>query len=271
MSLVIAFFMDGFKQISEVLCLWRYFVTKAGYVLKNFYSQTVIGMLWEPFSLFFVAFCISFLWGRVLDESDFIEYFLYILCGYYIWGFLSGIVQDGITVFNKHNRSIINENKSLLFYVVEQLIQALSKSMLVFPFALVCASVLGDANMVLSFLKILVFFFFVFISGIGFLLIFGALCHFYKDIKLVIQSLMRLMFLMTPIIWKTDRLGDYEKYIWLNPFYVYVETGRSVLMYSEFGSLNLTVLCLQSVFLLVLGFVVLYKFENKLRMKSFIL
>lgn len=46
------------------------------------------------------------------------------------------------------------------------------------------------------------------------------------DFKHLVNAIMGLAFLATPVIWDIERLGEYQKYIWLNPFFPPLEFMR---------------------------------------------
>ena len=257
------------SKIFKVFNYWRYWVFKALYRLRLEYKQTLLGLIWEPFSLLFVTFSIAFIWAKVLNEDDFLDFFLYVLTGYYIWGLLSTIVLEGVKVFEKHIIELTNENRSLLFYIFEELSYSLAKFILVYPLVLVIIVIWNDSNpLYASFLSILPIFA-VILAATGFMIIFGTISLFYMDIRHVIQSVMRLAFLLTPIIWRPERLGEYASYIWLNPFYVYIQAIREAMLLGQFSLLTFSVLFIQSLALFVIGFLALPHIELKVRTQVF--
>jgi len=80
---------------------------------------------------------------------------------------------------------------------------------------------------------------------------------------------MRVAFLLTPIIWHVERLGEYQKYVYLNPFYNYLALCRDGLLKGGAGMIEIAVASGLSIVLLILGFIVLAKFKIKIRERAF--
>lgn len=254
----------------NVLRYWRFWVHKAVYRLQLEYKQTLLGLVWEPFSLLFVTLSIAFIWSKVLNEDIFLDFFLYVFTGFYVWGLLSSIVLEGVKVFEKHLIELTNENRNLLFYVFEDLTYSFAKFLLVFPLVVLVIGIYNDdSSFIMTLLSVLPFIA-ILLSAIGFMIIFGTVSLFYKDIRHVIQSVMRLAFLLTPIIWRPERLGEYASYVWLNPFYVYIESTREAMLYGQFSLVTSSILVIQSLILFFTGLLMLPHIESKVRTQAFI-
>jgi ABC-2 type transport system permease protein len=63
---------------------------------------------------------------------------------------------------------------------------------------------------------------------IGMLL--GTLCTRFRDIPPIVTTVMQMMFLLTPILWRPDQVPGREAVSRLNPFYYFVELIREPLL-----------------------------------------
>lgn len=61
-------------------------------------------------------------------------------------------------------------------------------------------------------------------------LLFGVLCTRFRDIPQIVQSIMRIAFFMTPVIWMPEQLGTRAYLALLNPFTYFVELIRMPLL-----------------------------------------
>jgi lipopolysaccharide transport system permease protein len=58
----------------------------------------------------------------------------------------------------------------------------------------------------------------------------GTLCARFRDIPQIVQSLMRVAFFLTPVIWMPDQLGARAYLALFNPFTYFVELIRAPLI-----------------------------------------
>ena len=107
------------------------------------------------------------------------------------------------------------------------------------------------------------------ISGLGFIFLFGAISFFYQDVKQVIHSVMRLAFLLTPIIWRKERLGDYQDLVFLNPFYCYIEICRNGLLGQPVESKVVVIGTLLTLSIFLLGVMFISISEKRIRYRGF--
>lgn len=61
-------------------------------------------------------------------------------------------------------------------------------------------------------------------------LLLGTLCTRFRDIPQIVQSLMRVAFFVTPVIWIPAQLGTREHLALWNPFTYFVELIRAPLL-----------------------------------------
>ncbi len=258
-----------FENIINTFKYWRYFFIKAFVKLQLQYKQTSLGLLWEPFALLVITTSIALIWSKVLGERDFASFFIYLFIGYYIWTLISSLINDGVTVFEKHNKDIINENKHLLFYIFEDIVNCVAKFFIVIPLFFIVVIYFSGSNFFISLFFFLLGLIFILLSAIGFMATFGTMSLLYRDVRQIIQSIMRLSFLLTPIIWRPERLGAYESYVWLNPFYVYIRLCRDSFLGEQIGLFTISIACLQTAILLILGFILLERYGNAIKRRVF--
>ena len=61
----------------------------------------------------------------------------------------------------------------------------------------------------------------------------SIICSRFRDLGLLIKSIMRAGVLLTPILWDKSRLGEFENWIYLNPFTSMIEALRNPLLGME--------------------------------------
>ena len=123
-------------------------------------------------------------------------------------------------------------------------------------------SVLGIAWLIVGLVLIL-------LAAFGFSLSFGIGAFYMGDLQQLVYAVMRLGFLVTPIIWKPERLGEYANWIWINPFFGFLDVCRRGILGQDMDYMSLLVASSISLILLVAGLINLYLFSHGLRQRAF--
>lgn len=211
-------------NIKASLSLWRYWTYKAIVAYRLRYKNSKLGIVWPSLSLLTVTIVIGIVWGTLLKKESLFVYSLYVMSGYSVWTLLSGSIEQGCRDFNRKESGGL----PLFSQILERFFTLIINFSHLIPILFICIIVshvgsyshlalLPGALIAVSFWMV----------GIISLLV--ALISVLPDLKYFILSIMRVAFLATPIIWETHRLGAYEKYIWLNPFYIPLESLRFAL------------------------------------------
>ncbi len=193
--------------------------------LRN--SGSKLGMAWEPLSTLIVSFALSVVWIEVLDLSDSLgNYLVYVYTGMVAWAAISGAISNLCATFIKNARAITNRKLPLFSYVFEELLISFIPFLLSLPFLLLVTLVVGHSFGLYEVSMILVGLSLMLITAFGFSLSIGLAAFFIGDIRQIVAAIMRLGFLITPVIWKAERLNEYENFLLLNPFYGFIHVMR---------------------------------------------
>ena len=246
-------------HIFESLSLWRYWMYRARLDFKLRYRGAKLGIIWPILSVVVVVLVIGTVWGVLFNKQDKPGYYLYLFAGYPVWMAISSSVEHGCRAVRKKAAG------GVPFFA-----EICERSVLTFiPFALVLPFVLpaswyiaGPGVATLVFLPLSL----ALLSGwvVGVICFLIPLVALMPDLRHLINAMMRLAFLATPIIWEVERLGQYQHLIWVNPFYVPLEATRQALTGTGDWQL-LAVFALYTMLLLVSGILLL-----KLRMRKIV-
>lgn len=202
--------------------------------IKQGYRRSVLGPLWITISTGVLALALgllfSGLWGETLE--DFLPY---VTVGLVCWNFLSACINDGATVF------IANEGliKQLPAPVCTHVFRLIWKQVLLFGHNMVIYVILMAVYwrpLGVDWLLWIPAFAALVLTGAWVAILIGILATRFRDIPPIINSLVLLIFYMTPIVWqvktlteKTDQAGR-VKYVMLNPLMHYIEIIRQPLI-----------------------------------------
>ena len=101
-------------------------------------------------------------------------------------------------------------------------------------------------------------------SGFWFTLFIGTIGTKFRDLGQLTNASLTFAFFITPVFWKTDRLGDFSFVVTYNPLYHYINTIRgSLLGYSDVTESFIWVGCCTAA-LTILGFLTFCMFAKRI-------
>ncbi len=198
------------------------------------YRRTYLGPFWllvGP-SLFIVL--IGGLYAEIGAVN--IEYFIpYMAIGLIVWNLISNFINGAATVFVRERASIVNGGLSTsrvaIIDVNTNIIIFAHQALIIFFIVIYFPVSLGYGSL-FSLFGI----FILIINGIFVTNYLGIIGARYRDLGEMLQAIMRIAFLATPIIWIPA--GDFgssfiRQYLLLNPFYHFIEIVRAPLLGDE--------------------------------------
>ena len=170
--------------------------------------------------------------------------------GLVVWTLISGFVTGSTTVFLRNRPQILQGGMSLTDLVMVDgfttVLQFLHQLVIVVAIFLIFGVGIGLYALVsLSGLMLLV------VNGVWLTIVFGIIGARYRDLNEVVQAIMRIAFLATPIIWmpgEAGRGGIMGAFLTLNPFYHFLELVRAPLLGNAISPLSWLVVLAITVF-----------------------
>ncbi|MDI2032074.1 ABC transporter permease [Saccharopolyspora sp. TS4A08] len=226
----------AFKDISDALSQRQLWAHLGWQDIKQRYRRSVIGPLWITISMAVTVTALGLLYSQ-LFEQPLAEHLPYLAVGFIVWGFIGNCVNEGSEVFIS-NEGLI---KQLPAPVSIHVLRLLWRQMLFFAH-----------NLVVYFVLIVVFphplswtvllavpaFMLIAMNGAWVILVVGTISTRFRDIPPVTQSIVQLMFFMTPIVWNYDQfktnpnpaIAERAKLAEINPFMHFLEIIRQPML-----------------------------------------
>lgn len=220
LSTAVADLIDGGRQ----WWLWLYMAWQD--VLQR-YRGSVLGPLWLTLSTAIMVGTLGILYAK-LFEIDVAAYLPFLCLGILVWNFIVGILTEGCMAFvsadnvirqiklpySTHIYRILCRNliilaHNIVVYVVVALLFAIQPSSILLS--------LTGIGMIL-------------LNGAWCSLVLGLICARFRDVPLIVASLLQVAFFLTPIIWKPSLLGPQSYLAHLNPLYAFVDLVRAPLL-----------------------------------------
>lgn len=204
--------------------------------IKQRYRRSVLGPIWITISMAVTAIALGILYAGLFG-NDLAVQLPYILVGFIVWGFISGCILEGADVF------IANEG----------LIKHLPAPLSVHVYRLVWRqTLLFGHNMIVYLVMLVVFpqpltwrvvaavpaFALLMANGVWVALLLGVVTTRFRDLTPITQSIVQLMFFLTPIVWIYEDLinspntaiAERARLAEFNPFLHFVEIIRRPLL-----------------------------------------
>jgi len=207
--------------------------------IRQRYRRSVLGPLWITLSMAVTAVALGLLYSQLFGQP--LKIFLpYVTVGFIVWGFIQGCVNEGTEVFIT-NEGLIKHLPAPLSVHVFRLVwrQTLffGHNLAVYAVMLVAFRVPIGWDLLLA----IPAFVLLVINGTWVAFLVGIVSTRFRDIPPVTQSIVQLMFFMTPIVWMYDqllagdpRMAQRARLVEFNPFLHFVEILRRPMLGQSF-------------------------------------
>jgi ABC-2 type transport system permease protein len=200
--------------------------------IRQRYRRSVLGPVWISISMAVTAVALGILYAGLFG-NDLAVQLPYILVGFIVWAFISGCITEGAEVFIanegliKHLPSPLSVHvyrlvwRQTLFFAHNLIVYAVM--LIVFPQPLRWT----DLSAVPAFVLLAV-------NGAWLALLLGIVTTRFRDLTPITQSIVQLMFFLTPIVWiyedlvnsANESIAERARLAEFNPFLHFVEIIR---------------------------------------------
>jgi ABC-2 type transport system permease protein len=205
--------------------------------IRQRYRRSVLGPIWITISMAVTAVALGVLYAGLFG-NDLAVQLPYILVGFIVWAFISGCISEGSEVFIA-NEGLIKQLpaplsvhvyrltwRQVLFFAHNLIVYAVM--LVVFPQSLGWASLTALPAFVL-----------LAVNGAWVALLLGIVTTRFRDLAPIIQSLVQLLFFLTPIVWIYDDLlknaavAERARLVEFNPLLHFIEIIRQPMLGQE--------------------------------------
>ncbi len=221
-------FAAAINDITGGLSQWRLWTALASEDIRARFKRTYIGVLWT--SLSFAVFISVKVWIFGSFSNQDVSYFApYVAIGFFVWSFIAANVADGSAIFSSAENWIKGSRLPMTTYIMQSITRT---SYLALYNFVVVAGVLIYFKVPLTWtalwcLPATILFI---INAFWVHVIFGVISARFHDVRHLVQTIMRVMFFLTPIIWIPTELGRHGAFVIYNPFTHFVAVFREPLL-----------------------------------------
>lgn len=207
---------------------WRYWWNFALLDISLRYRRSILGPFWLTISFLMTAAGLAVVYSALFN-MEIRHYIPYLVAGLASWGYVNSMINEGCTSLTRQAGTMRDQNLPILAHAI----RAVVSNTVIFGhnLAVVAITVVISPTPVtwatlfaLPALALLAF------NGIWITLVFGLLCARYRDLPPLISVITNLLFLITPVFWVRDMLGQRGFIADFNPLYHFIELLRAPLL-----------------------------------------
>lgn len=212
-------------DLVQGVTLWRLWFELAYDDLRQRYRRTAFGALWVSVSYLVFAITIALI-GSQMTGVELFPFMVYVAVGYLAWNFINASVTDGCTVFINTENWISGMRLPFSLFVY----QSIAREVIIFGYGAVVAVgiiLFTGHDLSWSALAALPALLLYLVNAVSSHLLLGVLVTRYRDISQIIQTAMRVLFFLTPLIWTPAQAGGLRDWLWWNPFTYFIDIFRA--------------------------------------------
>ncbi|MEO4054108.1 ABC transporter permease [Solibacillus sp. CAU 1738] len=215
----------------------KYLLLKlALFQIKSDNKNNLLGVVWEFLNPLIQIMMYWFVFGLGVRGNASIEgvpFVYWMLAGIVMWFFVNAAILEGTrSIYQRyHTVSKMNFPLSVLpgYIVMSKLyihIVMLSVILIIFWF--------GGYLPSIYYIQLVYFIAFTYLFSFAVALLASTLAAIVRDVHLLVQSALRVLFFVSPILWLPNLLPEsIQKLIQLNPFYYIASGYRASLLYND--------------------------------------
>ncbi|MBB3935470.1 ABC transporter permease [Aureimonas phyllosphaerae] len=214
--------------------------------VQKHYSRSVLGPLWLTLSMGVMVAGLGVLYSQIFRQ-DISSYLPFLAIGFIMWGLISGLITGACDIYSSAAASVRQVRMPLSVYVFQFVWRQLltfGHNFVIYILVAIIFGIWPGMTGLLFFPALLI----LILNGVFAGMILGPLCARFRDIPLIIASVVQVVFFMTPILWSSHMLPDRAVLLAINPFYHLIEIlrdpllGQPALLQNWLACIGLTIL-----------------------------
>lgn len=196
--------------------------------VRQRYRRSTLGPFWITISMGVMVFALGLLYGQIFGQ-DLHDYLPFLAAGFVIWALVSTMILGGCQAFIGAEGMIRQLNAPVSIYAYREVWSALiafAHNIWIF----LAVAWWFDSQLTWHVLWVLPAILILLINGFWMALFFGLLSARFRDVPLIVGSVVQVLFFLTPVIWLPEMLPDRALFLQLNPFYHMVEILRAPML-----------------------------------------
>ncbi len=193
-------------DVARGLRLWRLALALGWLDIRLRYRGSMLGPFWLTISTGVMVAALGGLYSA-LFKMNLHDYLPFLALSQVLWGFLAALVSEACTTFTDAEGIIRSVRMPFFLFSARTLIRnviALAHNIVVIVVVFAVFWMWPGWDGLLAIPALLVWI----VDALALTLLLGAFCARFRDIQPIVNSVMQIMFFITPVIWKPEQLGD---------------------------------------------------------------
>ncbi|MEM8616256.1 MAG: hypothetical protein AAGF20_04910, partial [Pseudomonadota bacterium] len=201
------------------------------------FRRFFLGPFWIPLGMMVLVYVLGYAYSYIF-QRNYWYYTTYLFAGFLNWQIIQASLMGGFGLFTRQGRAMSHVRMPYTYYIYKHTFEALLNWLIVLPFLLIILIVpyaLGDMaspeqpRLSLTALWAIPAFGVYALASVFSVTLFAVVSVRVRDLEAPIASILRILFLITPVIWiAEEREGSRRAaFIDYNPFYHFLEIGRA--------------------------------------------
>jgi len=192
------------------------------------FRRTKLGNIWSIITNLIIISLMCLVWS-VIFKLDIKNFYPYLMNGFIIYSLINNSLNESLSLIHEKFKQVyLNIPIPLLYLVIRGASKQIFDYISFLPIILLVFIIEGFDLLILPlfFVGFIILFIFIILASS----ILSVCSTRFRDIPPLIRSLLSILTLLTPIFWKKEMLGEYQNWIYLNPFTFLVEVLRDPLL-----------------------------------------
>ncbi len=226
----------AWRDLATAILRWRMWGFIGLQDVKLRYRRSVLGPFWITLTMGITIVTVGLVYSKIFN-TDIKTYVPFFGLGFMIWAFISGVATEGCNVFIAESGYIRQTPVTLMTYIFKHV----WKNVIIFAhnFVIYLFIVLYfGIEIKLSNLLAVVGFALIVFNSVWVSVVLAILCARYRDIPPVVQSLVGVLFFITPILWDRAGVNSHLAYLDWNPAFHMIQIFRGPLLGTPIATLS---------------------------------
>ena len=217
------------QDVEATSAVWRLWLLLGWNDIATQYRRSFLGPIWITLSTGIFVFAFGLLGAQIFGQTaeNFLPYFA---VGYVIFIFFSSVITDGCETFSSADSYLRHGGFPKLMFPLRVLVRnlvLLGHNLVIILLVLLWAGLLGEVRWLQALAALL----FCLPVAVCVVVILGCLSARFRDIPMMVRSIMQIMFFMTPVFWSAEALSERAAFvISLNPLALFLDLLRAPLL-----------------------------------------
>jgi len=196
--------------------------------IKLRYRGSLLGPFWLTISTLVMVVAMGIIYAR-LFHVEMTTYLPYLTLGLIVWQTLSTTIAEGCDTFMREQNVIQQVPIPFSIHAYRNVCRnfiVLAHNFIIVPIGLIAFAIPIDWG-VLSIIPALLL---LAVNSLWVSILLGLVSTRFRDLPPIVSSILQILFLVTPILWPIELLGDWQGIAALNPVFAAIDVIRAPLL-----------------------------------------